>query len=147
MNLAAPGKVPSKPRKRIIPRQVRAFHDGSFVVKKDPHKPSEQDLLIHFGGKVKVRVIKLSSQGYPKTDPNGKPITWISNFGIVDWRGRYVDGMRYTLVLPALPAAAVYVNYDNGAVKDLVPVQTAQPTQVVLIELTAGDPPIGIRPG
>ncbi len=141
----ATGKVSPKPKKRIIPRHVSAFHGGTFVVKKERLKRWEQDVLIHFGAPVKYRVIKLSSHGYPKADPNGKPITWISNFGIIDGRGHYVDGVKYTLILPALPANQVYVNYDKGQVIELVPVQTAQPTQVVLVELASGDPPIGIR--
>lgn len=146
MMLTTPAKVPPKPKKRHIPRQVSAFHGRTFVVKKDPGKSAEQDVVIQFPGPVRYRVIKLSTQGYPKANANGKPITWISNFGIVDAKRHYVNGVKYTLVLPALPGDQVYVNYDNGQVIDLVSVQTLQPTQVVLVELTSGDPPIGIRP-
>src|SRR5512143_1390695 len=139
-----PGK--SQPKKRIIPRQVHAFHGTTFVVKKDPGKRFEQDLVLHFGHEVPYRVIKLSTRGYPKVNANGRPITWINNFGIVDGKGKYVDGVKYTLILPALPKTSVYVNYEDGKVKDLVPVPIKKLTQVVLVELTFGDPPIGIRP-
>src|SRR5512146_1676229 len=92
----AKGKV--GPRKHKIPRQVHAFHGMFFVVKKDPRKRSEQDVLLHFGSAVHCHVIKLGTNGYPKADALGRPITWISNFGIVDWKGRYIDGLKYTLV-------------------------------------------------
>jgi hypothetical protein len=137
---------PVKARKHIIPRRVRAFHQALFVVDRDRDNKHAQDLVIHFGREVPYRVVKLDTHGLPRKAPGGKPIHWIGNFGIVDDKGRYVDGVPYTLLLPALPENKVYVTYEQGQVHLLHLCPMIGPSQFVLAELALGDPPVGIKP-
>ncbi len=144
-----PEKAPPGLKKRIIPRQVRSFHNTVFVVGKAPESQVEQDLPIHFGCEVPYRVVKLGTRNLPRADSKGNRITWINNFGVMDSKGNYVDGVKYTVLLPALPGKQVYVTYLDGQVQDLMGV-VAQPVEsppahMIQVEFTRGDPPIGIR--
>ncbi len=144
-----PEKAPPGLTKRIIPRQVRSFHNTVFVVGKAPESQVEQDVPIHFGCQVPYRVVKLGTRNLPRTDPKGNRITWINNFGVMDSKGNYVNGVKYTVLLPALPGNQVYVTCIDGQVQDLVEAVAKPadfpPTQTIQVEFTRGDPPIGIR--
>jgi hypothetical protein len=139
-------KIPKIPKKHIMPWYVRSFHHTIFVVGKDKHNKDEQDVVLHFGEKLSHRVVKLNTRGLPHKSRAGNRITWINNFGIVDRRGNYVDGVPYTLILPALPSEMVYVTYQKGEVRLLHLCAMAEPSRFVLAELAVGDPPVGARP-
>ncbi len=136
-------KARTLPKERIIRGKVRSWDQTVFLVGKAG--PSEKEVLVYFGRKVPYRVVKLSKEHLPRTDKNGKKITWLSNFGVINKSNeRFVAHVKYAILLPPPPKNKVYVYYEAGVLKDYVYPESLPP--VAVLEFTTGDPGIGIRP-
>ncbi len=111
----------------------------------------EQQVILDFGGRVNYKVVKLSSlTGLPPQDdgPEKKPITWISNFGVMDPAGNdYLPQVNYTVFMPATHPGQTFVHNDKtGLHTSKVPKSTGSKPQkdnMLQVDFSTGDPGIG----
>jgi hypothetical protein len=107
---------------------------------------SEQDILLDFGRPVSYRVVKLDVHDLPLNDTDYKKITWVNNFGVMDASGNYVEGVTYTVFLPA-GGSAKFVHHDKAGLKhDKTPAAKGSKharSGMVQVDFTTGDPGVG----
>jgi hypothetical protein len=131
--------------KRVIQGNSEKLNKKEFRAKKHPDKKDEQDIFIIFQTEVEHVIEKLSTDELPAII-DGKPVTWINNFWVKDTAGNYVNGVKYSVLLPPLPAGAQLVYHDGnklsyftGQIKDRV----YNKKNLKEIEFSIGDPAIG----
>ncbi len=132
--------------KHIIQGKVRTRDHKIFAVQKVA--ASEQDILLDFGSSVNYQVVKLNVEDLPSEDTDGKKITWINNWGIMDSSGNYVESVNYTVFLsPPATENASFIYQDQGGLKrDKSP--TAKGSKraragMVQVDFNTGDPAAG----
>lgn len=135
--------------KHMIKDKVKPWRQTTFRVWREAR--SEQEVVLHFGRKVEYRVVKLSVKDLPPEDKDGTKITWINNFGVIGSRGNYVEGVKYTVFLPAPKSKnATFVYHDHrGLHSDKTPkYKGSKPARsgMVQVDFSTGDPGAGWRP-
>jgi hypothetical protein len=131
--------------KNIIQNKVVTEDNIEFTVQKVAG--SEEDILIVFAGVVDHKVVKLdvADPDLPRTD-NGKKITWINDFGIMDKDGNeYLDQVSYSIFLPPR-ANGQFIYQDRGGLKkNKTPGPGNRPDKPgwVKVEFDTGDPAVG----
>ena len=134
--------------KTIIENKVSTQDNKEFTIQAVAN--SEQDILVVFDNVVDYTVVKLDIADLPSTDPpddkNGKKITWVNNFGIMNKNGtKYLDQVNYTVFLPP-KANGHFIYHAKGALKkDKTPAPGNRPDKPgwVKVEFDTGDPAIG----
>jgi len=132
--------------KQTIEGKVQTRDHRIFTVQRAAD--SEQDVLLDFGMTVNYQVVKLAIADLPPEDTDGKKITWINNWGVIDTSGNYVESVNYTVFLPAR-ANATFVYYDRGGLKrDKTPVVKGARrarSGMVQVDFDTGDPAGGYK--
>lgn len=106
---------------------------------------SEQEIVVHFGHRVKYRVVKLTTKDLPPRDKDGKKIKWVNNYGVIDASGNYVRSVLYTVfLLRPLRKSAHFVYWERGRLKrDKEPRRTgSKPPRdgMLQVDFSSGDP-------
>lgn len=132
--------------KHIVKAEFSPWRQITFRIPKGA--PDEQEIVLHFGRRVRYQMVKLSTSGLPSRTPQGKKIRWISNWGIVDSRGKYVEHVRYTVFLRKFGKKQNFVYYYGGRLRwDKVPkYKGSKPPRPgwVQVDFEIGDPPGGL---
>ena len=135
--------------KHIIKDKVKPWRQTTFRLGKGAG--SEQEVVLHFGRRVKYQVVKLSTSDLPPRDRDGKKITWINNFGVMDSKGKYVESVNYTVFLPAPKSkTATFVYHDHGGLHSgkTPRYKGSRPPRpgMVQVDFNTGDPGAGWKP-
>ncbi len=129
--------------KNIIENKVVTQDNIEFTV--ETVAGSEEDILVVFANAVSYKVVKLNVADLPPND-NGKKITWINNFGVMDKNGnKYVDQVSYTVFLPPKANGRFIYHDKDGLKKNKTPGPGNRPDRPgwVKVEFDTGDPGVG----
>lgn len=140
-------------QKRVVANGVERRSNQEHRIKRD-EGTTEQEIFILFDKVVDYVVEKLNITDLPDTnDDDGKRVTWFVNFQVLDApspQGKPVNGVKYRMLFPALPAGHRLVIYDGaraayfgGTIGD----RTHDNRQWKEISLEIGDPGGGSTPG
>jgi hypothetical protein len=134
--------------KHVVKDKVKPWRQTTFRLQRDAG--AEQDVVVHFGRRVKHEVVKLRTSDLPPSDRDGKKITWLFNFEVRDASGKYVKKVKYTVFMPRPKSKrATFIYHDQrGLHSDKTPTyRGSKPARarMVQVDFETGDPGGGLR--
>ena len=127
-------------------RQIQGNQAGEFDIPADSAKEKLVTLVLPPGLQAKCTVFKKDIPGIPTTwkDPGGTTYTieWFTNFGIKEG-GSYKKRLDQSYKVKIKKVAGKKLFYYDDGVQPFDSVSDVPGTDQIVVELAAGDPPLG----